>query len=152
MRSLSVVLATMFIVSASSVVNAAPVDKATALPLAIKLEWASARYVINALRLDCRISDAEGNGVGRGSFETRLDPAFLSRRGTVEAVMPAVVYKGTDTETDLTCSCRARFDTRSPFFRSGTSRFGQLPWMFARPYRFANASCAPLPKAKSESS
>ncbi|WP_417516440.1 hypothetical protein [Minwuia sp.] len=132
--------------------HATPVEKATALPFAVKLEWASSRYVINALRLDCRIHDAAGNRVGRGSFQTRLDPAFLSRRGTVEAVLPAVVYKGTDPDAGLTCSCRARFDTRSPFFRSGTSRFGQLPWMFARPYRFAESSCEPVPASVQKSS
>lgn len=142
-------IATSFLVTGA---QAEPVKKATAIPLAIKLEWASSHYRINALRLDCRISDADGNRVGRGSFNTRLDPAFLSRRGMVEAIMPAVVYKGTDTEADLTCSCRARFDTRSRFFRSGTSRFGQIPWMFARPYRFAEASCAPVPAAETKSS
>jgi len=138
--------------SVPAVALAEPVTKATAIPLAIKLEWASSHQLINALRLDCRVSDPDGNRVGRGSFETRLDPAFLSRRGNVEAVMPAVVYKGTDIDADLTCSCRARFDTRSIFFRSGTSRFGQLPWMFARPYRFADASCKPVPAAETKSS
>lgn len=152
MRILSAALAASFALLATTVVSAEPLTKATAIPLAVKLEWASSRLVINALRLDCRISDADGNRVGRGSFNTRLDPAFLSRRGKVETILPAVVYKGTDTDADLTCSCRARFDTRSPFFRSGTSRFGQIPWMFARPYRFADTACSPVPAAKQESS
>jgi hypothetical protein len=152
MRILPAALAAIFSSVLVTGASADPVEKATAIPLAVKLEWASTRFVINALRLDCRISDADGNRVGRGSFDTRLDPAFLSRRGMVEAIMPAVVYKGTDTAADLTCSCRARFDTRSPFFRSGTSRFGQLPWMFARPYRFAAASCAPVPVVETKSS
>jgi hypothetical protein len=152
MRVLFTACAAIFVSSITTAALAEPVAKATAIPLAVKMEWASSRFVINAIRLDCRISDQDGNGVGRGSFDTRLDPAFLSRRGTVEAIMPAVVYKGTDTDTDLTCSCRARFDTRSPFFRSGSSRFGQLPWMFARPYRFAETSCAPVPSAGTKSS
>lgn len=152
MRILTAACAAVFASLLVTGANAKPVEKATAIPLAVKLEWASSHYRINALRLDCRINDADGNRVGRGSFDTRLDPAFLSRRGQVEAIMPAVVYKGTDTEEKLTCSCRARFDTRSPFFRSGTSRFGQIPWMFARPYRFAAATCAPVPRAETKSS
>lgn len=152
MRILTAACAALLVSTVSGAATAEPVKKATAIPLAVKMEWASSRFVINALRLDCRISDPDGNRVGRGSFDTRLDPAFLSRRGTVETIMPAVVYKGTDTDAALTCSCRARFDTRSPFFRSGTSRFGQLPWMFARPYRFAEASCAPVPSATTKSS
>jgi hypothetical protein len=126
--------------------HAEPVSRATAIPLAIKMEWASSRLLINAVRLDCRIHDPSGKGVGRGSFETRIDPVFLSRRGSVKAVMGAVIYKGTDPDEGLTCSCRARLDTRHPFFirNSGGDNFGQRPWMFARPYRFAETSCAPL--------
>ncbi len=126
---------------------ATPVDKAPALPLAVELEWASSHRLVNAIRLDCRIHDGNGKGVGRGSYETRIFPEFLSRRGTLKAVMPAVVYKGTDPEDGLKCDCRARFDMRSPFFTrgSGSDCFGSLPWMFARPIRFAQASCAPVP-------
>jgi len=133
--------------------HAKPVDKATALPFAVQLEWASSHSLINAIQLDCRIHDGKGHGVGRGTWETQIDPVFLSRRGTIRTVLPAVVHEGTDPEAGLKCDCRARFDTRSPFFRrhAGSDRFGRLPWMFARPIRFAETSCKPLPTRAEES-
>ena len=131
---------------------AKPYKKATNVPFAVKLEWASHHHLINAVQLSCRISDHKGDMVGRGVFEARIDPAFLSRRGTVDAVMPAVVQEGADPDEGFTCSCQARFDTRSIFFRSGRGDFGRLPWMFARPRSFAETSCAPLPVAPGESS
>lgn len=152
MRIILSVFAVLAVLSAGFGATAKPIDKAMVFPFAVKFQWASTHYLINAMQVSCRISDSEGNMVGRGSVETRLDPAFLSRRGTMEAVMPAVLMEGADPEEGLTCSCRARFDTRSPFFRSGTSRFGQLPWMFARPYRLASTSCAPLPARSEEAS
>lgn len=152
MRIILSVFAVVAALSSGFGASAKPLDKAMTFPFAVKFQWASSHYLINAMQVSCRISDSQGNTVGRGSVETRLDPAFLSRRGTMEAVMPAVLLEGADPEEGLTCSCRARFDTRSPFFRSGTGRFGQLPWMFARPHRLAAMSCAPLPMQSEKTS
>ncbi|WP_416896622.1 MAG: hypothetical protein ACMVY4_13915 [Minwuia sp.] len=151
MKRLAILTILAAVVAAAGAASAKPYKKATNVPFAVKLEWASQHQLINALQLSCRISDHEGRMVGRGVFETRLDPAFLSRRGAVEAVMPAVVQEGADPELGFKCSCRARFDTRSIFFRSGVGDFGQLPWMFARPRSFAETSCAPLPMTPKES-
>lgn len=131
------------------VAQARPLEKATALPLAIHLDYRAHALNINAMRLDCRVFAANGEQVGRGTAEWRFDPAYLHRRHSVDAVMPVTLYRGAEPEAEHTCSCTARFDARSIFFRSGKDDFGQRPWMFARAYRFAQQSCKPgeLPEA-----
>ncbi len=129
--------------------TARPLEKATAFPLAIHLDYRAHALNINAMRLDCRVFGAEGEQVGRGTAEWRFDPAFVYRRNSVDTVMPVTLYRGTDPDTARTCACTARFDARSIFFRSGRDDFGQRPWMFARSHRFAEQSCRPgkLPEA-----
>lgn len=128
---------------------AKPLDKATAFPLAIHLDYRAHALNINAMRLDCRVFAGDGSQVGRGTAEWRFDPAFVYRRNSVDAVIPVTLYRGTETDGAKTCACTARFDARSIFFRSGRDDFGQRPWMFARSHRFSARSCSPgvLPEA-----
>lgn len=123
--------------------QAEPVEKATALPLAVTLDWEAFGQRAGAVHLDCRIFDASGNPVGRGSAAGELDPAYLTSRGAVDTTMPAVVYAGTDPDGGLNCSCRARFDTRSIFHRSGADDFGRRPFMFYRPMHRVKTTCEP---------
>ena len=134
---------------ATGAASAKPLEKATAFPLAIHLDYRSHALNINAMRLDCRVFAANGDQVGRGTAEWRFDPAYLYRRNAVDAVMPVTLYRGTEPDAQHSCTCTARFDARSIFFRSGRDDFGQRPWMFARSHRFAPQSCKPgeLPEA-----
>ncbi len=128
---------------AAPVAMAKPLEKATAFPLAIHLDYRAHALNINAMRLDCRVFSDDGAQVGRGTAEWRFDPAYLHRRNSVDAVIPVTLYSGSDPDTASNCSCTARFDARSIFFRSGQDDFGQRPWMFARSHRFAAQSCRP---------
>ncbi|MDF1720730.1 MAG: hypothetical protein P1U65_08650 [Minwuia sp.] len=134
---------------AGTTAMAKPLDKATAFPLAVHLDYRAHALNINAMRLDCRVFADDGEAVGRGVAEWRFDPAYAYRRNSVDAVIPVILFKGAEPDGAKTCSCTARFDARSIFFRSGTDRFGQRPWMFARSHRFADQSCSPgsLPEA-----
>lgn len=132
---------------------AKPLEKATAFPLAVHLDYRAHALNINAMRLDCRVFADDGTQVGRGTAEWRFDPAFVYRRNAVDAVIPVTLYRGSDPVGAKTCSCTARFDARSIFFRSGRDDFGQRPWMFARSHRFSEQSCSPgvLPETVTKS-
>lgn len=141
------VAAALMVFAGLQTAAAKPVEKATSIPLAVKLDWQTFGQRVNGVHLDCGIYDADGQRVGRGSMSGRIDPAFLSARGTVDTVMPAVIAEGADPEAGLNCVCQARFDTRSIFFRSGNDDFGQRPLMFYRPMHRAKAICAPAEAA-----
>jgi len=149
-RRLMTFLATLGLVGlAAAGAHAKPLEKATAFPLAIHLDYRSHALNINAMRLDCRVFAASGDEVGRGTAEWRFDPAYLYRRHSVDAVIPVTLYRGVEPEGEHNCTCTARFDARSIFFRSGADDFGQRPWLLARSHRFAPQGCTPgaLPEA-----
>lgn len=143
-RTIMIAAAAAIVLAGAEAAAAEPADAATgAIPLKVMLDWQSFGQRVNGVHLDCRVFDADGERIGRGTMDGRVDPAFLSRRGRVETVMPAVLMEGADPAAGLTCSCRARFDTRSIFYRSGSDDFGRRPFMFYRPLHRARTQCEP---------
>lgn len=142
MRRLLTLVAVVLLAGAVEGAAARTLDKATTFELPVKLSYQALAQNLNAVRLDCKVFE-NGKRVGRGTGWWRLDPAYLNRRGEIDGTLPVILVEGTETETPKTCSCEARFDTRSIFFRSGQSDFGQLPWMLGRRIALAEQSCRP---------
>jgi hypothetical protein len=154
MRRTAVTAIAAVIALAGGAASAAePADGVRTIPLEVKLDWQSFDQRVNGVHLDCRIFDGQGERVGHGTRAGRIDPAFLSRRGRVETTMTGFVVMETAPAADLTCSCEARFDTRSIFFRSGDDDFGRRPFMFYRPLHRARTQCEPaMAQRRDESS